>query len=70
MHDTFTNVGIHFIDEKSMVGQKMPTMVSKCLQEARSHIRTGILEISRLSSWGTSAAATSLGFSDIQGKYP
>ena len=35
MHDTFSNVGILFIDEKSMVGQKIFTMVSKHLQEAR-----------------------------------
>ena len=37
--DTFTNVGILFIDEKSMVGQKTFTMVSKRLQEARPHYK-------------------------------
>ena len=39
MHATFSNVGILFIDEKSMVGQKTFTMVSKRLQEARSHYK-------------------------------
>ena len=34
MHDTFSNVGILFIDEKSMVCQKTFTVVSKRLQEA------------------------------------
>ena len=39
MHDTFSNVGILFIDEKSMVGLKTFTMVSKRLQEARPHYK-------------------------------
>ena len=39
MQDTFTNVGILFIDEKSMIGQKTFTMVSKRLQEARPHYK-------------------------------
>ena len=34
IQDTFNNVDIRFIDEKSMVGQKKFTMVSKRLQEA------------------------------------
>ena len=39
MHNTFSNVGILFIDEKIMVGQKQFTMVSKRLQEARPHYK-------------------------------
>ena len=39
MHDTFSNVGILFIDEKSMAGQKTFTMVSKRFQKARPHYK-------------------------------
>ena len=35
MHDTVSSVGLLFIDEKSMTGQKIFTMVSKRLQETR-----------------------------------
>ena len=37
IQDTFNNVDIRFIDEKSMVGQKIFTIVIKRLQEARPH---------------------------------
>ena len=37
LQDTFSNVGLFFIDEKSMAGQKIFTMVSKCLKETRPH---------------------------------
>ena len=37
MQDTFSNIGILFIEEKRMVGQKIFTMVSKRVQEARPH---------------------------------
>ena len=37
MQDAFSNIGILFIEEKSMVGQKIFTMDSKSLQEARQH---------------------------------
>ena len=39
MRDTFSNAGILFIDKNSMVGQKIFTMVSKRLQEARPHYK-------------------------------
>ena len=39
MDDTFSHVGILFIDEKSMVGQETFTMVRKRLQEARPHYK-------------------------------
>ena len=39
MQDTFSNVGILFIDEKNMVGQKTFTMVTKRLREARPHYK-------------------------------
>ena len=35
MQNTFSNVGILFINEKSLVGQKIVTIVSKRLQKAR-----------------------------------
>ena len=37
IQDTFNNVDIRFIDEKSMVGQNIFTIVSKRPQEARPH---------------------------------
>ena len=37
IQDIFNNVDIGFIDEKSMIGQKIFTVVSKRLQEARPH---------------------------------
>ena len=37
IQDAFNNVDIRFIDEKSMVGQKIFTIVIKRLQEARPH---------------------------------
>ena len=37
MHDTFSNVDILFKHEKSIVGQKIFTMVSKRLQGRRTH---------------------------------
>ena len=37
MQDTFSNIGILLIEEKSMVDQKIFAMVCKRLQEARSH---------------------------------
>ena len=39
MQDTFSNVGLLFIDEKSTVGEKIFTMVSKRLQETRPHYK-------------------------------
>ena len=39
MHDTFSNVGILFIDDKRMFGQKIFNLVSKRLQEAHPHYK-------------------------------
>ena len=71
MQDTFSNVGILFIDEKNMVGQKTFTMVTKRLQEARPRYKDksfGNLSVVLLGGGGLQAAVTNLRFSAIQGK--
>ena len=37
--DTFSNVGLLVVDEKSKAVQKIFTMVSKCLHETRPHYK-------------------------------
>ena len=65
IQETFSNGGLLFIDEKSMTGQKIFTVVRKRLQETRPNYKGK--SFGNI-SWGRQAAATNLQFSAIQSK--
>ena len=66
IEETFSDGGLLFIDEKSMTGQNIFTVVRKRLQETRSNYKDksfGNIP------WGRQAAATNLRLSAIQSKF-